>query len=205
MEPLEIVTCNPSSPRCASSNMSAYDSQGSHDVETAALATAVGGVELPQHKGRWRSGLCDCCADCDSCWAPCLCLPIPTAQLCVAIVLRGSRIPRTACVVLATLLWLCVVLQQLTYQGQHASAPSGAPSGRSGVVLGLALLSTGVVWAIRRAIRHRDRIPAACCEDLCCSVWCPCLAIGQMMRQERMSRGRYNLCSPTGQSEDLAV
>ena len=179
----------------------------SHDeVEVAPLAAAAEGVELPQRKGRWRSGLCDCFTDCDSCWASCLCLPIPMAQLWVAIVLRGSRSPRTAFVVFATLLSLAYWPCQLAGIEQTFDLPLAFGNIQlTAALLGLAVLLTGVVWAIRRAIRHRDRIPAACCEDLCCSLWCSSLAIGQMMRHERMSRGRYNLCSPTGQNEALAV
>ena len=69
----------------------------------------------------------------------------------------------------------------------------------------LGIFFSGMVWAVRHSLRQRDRIPASCGEDLCFSCCCTWCVTSQMMRHERMTRGRYNLCSPSGFNDALEV
>jgi Cys-rich protein (TIGR01571 family) len=61
-----------------------------------------------------------------------------------------------------------------------------------------------LLWNIRNHIRQRYAIPATShnvCEDVCCSLWCPCLVVAQMLRHTtdyNKCTARY--CSDTGLS-----
>ena len=64
------------------------------------------------------------------------------------------------------------------------------------------LLVTSVfVFMLRRAVRNKFRIPGSCCEDFCCTIWCKCCILGQMLRHTTdydVYPGR--VCSSTGLS-----
>ena len=66
-----------------------------------------------------------------------------------------------------------------------------------------------LLWNMRSHVRHQDGIPTApyCptgaagafCEDCCCSCWCPCLVVAQMMRHTaNYHTQRAQCCTPTG-------
>lgn len=55
-----------------------------------------------------------------------------------------------------------------------------------------------MVCQLRVAVRRRDSIPGACCEDVLCSSCCFYCTLCQLMRHEGMVSGKYNLISPTG-------
>lgn len=64
------------------------------------------------------------------------------------------------------------------------------------------LLTTSIfVFLLRRAVRGKYKIPGTCCEDFCCTVWCKCCILSQMLRHTTdydVNPGR--VCSPTGLS-----
>jgi len=55
---------------------------------------------------------------------------------------------------------------------------------------------------IRRAIKSRDKIPTACAEDLCCSLF-PCFffSLCQMMRYEGLRAPHYDYLSSNGKDD----
>ena len=141
--------------------------------------TATGATEPSQPgapPGRWRSGLCDCCELKGLCCLPFSCIWVPIGQLYERILQRGT------CTLITTL---------------------GSMMPMSAVIL---------LVKIRAAIRSRDKIePSECCaqctcygancEDICCACWCaPCIT-SQMMQQEGIQEGTYELASSTGTKE----
>ena len=63
------------------------------------------------------------------------------------------------------------------------------------------ILLTAVLFKLRGYIRKRYAIPGNCLVDCCCSFWCPCLVLTQMMRHTT----KYDVypsvcCSETGVS-----
>lgn len=71
------------------------------------------------------------------------------------------------------------------------------------------LLAAILTCLVRKSIRARDEIPSSYggpgwLEDACCSYFCGCCVLMQIMRHEGLvGGGRYKLCTPDGRREML--
>lgn len=178
----------------------------SRDARGARTGARTGAV---RRVGAWRAELCDCCDDPQLCCAVCWCGCSATGQL-------YQRATGRGCFGIAALLWILFALSQVLSQvssqfdaawrrDAHAGAsPWATPALTFGALagaVGLASLavSTALVGFVRRRMRARDKIAAACgCEDCCVAYWCNCCALIQMLRQEGVDGNRYAACSEDG-------
>ena len=149
-------------------------------------------------KGRWTTGLLDCCGVFCNCmfWQSWCCNPILFGQLAQRMNLgfcgdkTGS--PSNACssITLALAVYLCLYA-----------------IGLGPFIWPIWLIYTIIlVMNVRTEYRRKYEIGSSCCDccngrmdDFCCALWCPCCVGIQMARQthdEKMYP--YNCCSRTG-------
>ena len=185
-------------------------------------AEVVGGTQgsggwPPGEKRGWSSGLCDCFSECTSCCAVFWCGPTVLGQLAEKL----SRRPKT-CVAIATLIWAGAVAHMLIKSRSSKlymlSKTTNIPVYWSTflferfsvlylLAMAGAIVSLILLLAIRRHIRHRDGIAPTTMKDPCidafddlvCSLCCSACVTCQIMRHEKLTEGRYKLCSPTGE------
>jgi Cys-rich protein (TIGR01571 family) len=168
--------------------------------------------------GRWKDGLCDCCAP--GCCHPSLCNAICFKQILMGQVL--TRMQRTWCGdpvttrsqykrTFPTLLWLTVAYWMVWIffhcDHDHGGNCHGWRHGILGTVRLVWFLYTVIVMIkLRKAVRERYQIPQThCqgCEDCCCVVFCSCCTMAQMARQTAdYERQRAYCCTDTGLAEE---
>jgi Cys-rich protein (TIGR01571 family) len=172
--------------------------------------TAVGTHNVPF--GRWRDGLCDCCAVgvfhpvcCLTYW----CYPCALGQVLHRMKLNACANPtadgRYPAISAFKIFFALVVAvysiefivsagsYSAMYQslqnpntGQYPTKASGGDSSR-GLPGGLfkfamRLFCCVITMRLRTYIRERYNIPGSCCEDCCCSLWCLKCTICQLAR-----------------------
>jgi Cys-rich protein (TIGR01571 family) len=171
--------------------------------------------------GRWKDGICDCCAH--GC-----CHPAYLNAICFRQILMGqvlTRMQMTWCgnpatsrgqykQTFPTLLWL-TISYWIVWIFFHCDEEShgghrnchGWRHGVLGTVQLVWFVYTVVVMIkLRQAIRNRYKIPQTqCvgCEDCCCVVICSCCTMAQLARQTAdYERQRAYCCTDTGLAEE---
>lgn len=177
--------------------------------------------------GAWRDGYCDClrhgCCHsllCLSCW----CLPIALGQVMTRLQLSWLGQPRrrrqeercsSAFGIILLLSCLCLAQNYLisafllpffSSRGTDARILHGIAMFRSVMCFVYGLYIVIMIARTRLFMRQAFDIPELyCCggvEDVCCSLWCPCLTVTQMARHTAdYTLYRATCCSPTGLPE----
>jgi Cys-rich protein (TIGR01571 family) len=184
--------------------------------------------ELPQGVvsfplGRWRDGLCDCCAQ--GCCHPSLWNAICFRQILLGQIL--TRMQLTWCGDRARtrgqykrtfhiLLWLTVSYWLFWFffhcdeEDHHGRDCHGWRHSVMGAVRTIWFVYTLIVMIkLRRAVRDKYKIPQSCCggcEDCCCVFFCSCCTMAQLARQTAdYERQRAYCCTETGLAEERYV
>ena len=166
----------------AAVSSSSYQRFGPEAVEVAHAEPVIdrGQPAEPQ----WSSGLFDCLLDLRTSAAVLCCMPTTTAQIFTRV--SGGRNPANLCVVLAVLLWLCVLAGGLP--SQALSRETAAFLWR--VWAAGAALTLVLTCASRVAVRRRDGIversllgtpvPSLCIDcayTVCCTGCTQCMLL----------------------------
>ncbi|KAG7337248.1 PLAC8 family domain containing protein [Nitzschia inconspicua] len=198
-------------------------------AEAIPIANEVAPLVSPRHNttdaltsaaplGRWKDGLCDCCAA--GCCHPSCCNAIYCRQILMGQVL--TRMQMTWCGnpsksrsqsknTFHILLWLTfgywIISIIFHCDRDHNGHCDGFPYGFLGTVRIVWFLYTVVVMTkLRKAVRDRYRIPQTqcmCFEDCCCAVFCSCCTMAQLARQTAdYERQRAYCCTDTGLAEE---
>ena len=193
---------------------------------------AVPVVQIQVHsdgaQGHWKTELCGCCEECNSCCAAFWCPCITTAQLATKM-----SIAKLSCSTIATMLFVVSIVGYFLHYigsellGHWYCASENLASGECNLwlyqpnhivaVAGQVLLVIfGVCMIVytcqaRAVVRKHSGIPGedccagASCEDCCCSFWCQCCVTTQIFRHLGIgskAKGyatEYSLCSNTGE------
>jgi len=186
--------------------------------------TAGLGYTPQQPAGRWRSNLCSWCdAGCGMCCAATCCAFITGPQLYEKVLGQKGAcmrwfIPMLFFTVLVRIGDL-VVRSSVPVNVVLVNSTSGEDTKELNTTyfvflfvalgggIGMTVLTTIVLSAVRKRIREKDQIDAPSCggnegcgnEDCCCSFWCGCCVTIQIFNQVNMRcETGYQLCSPEG-------
>jgi Cys-rich protein (TIGR01571 family) len=153
----------------------------------AAIISEVGDVQSAHNVpfGRWRDGLCDCCAF--GCCHPMFCLTFWCFPCSLGQVLHRMKInangkptadgkyPATSAfkILFGLAILVCILQIIISFVGINVGGY---------VSLGFALYCFLLTMSLRSKVREQYNIPGSCCEDCCCSFWCLHCTICQLAR-----------------------
>jgi Cys-rich protein (TIGR01571 family) len=147
-------------------------------------ASAGGAHNVPS--GRWRDGLCDCCAF--GCCHPLFCLTFWCYPCSLGQVLHRMKLnfcaqptadgqyPATSAFKIFFGIAIAVYLLQVILAFATGRNVGGFLS------FALAIFCFIVTMLLRTNVRERYSIPGSCLEDCCCSFWCMQCTICQLAR-----------------------
>lgn len=183
-------------------------------VFLAPLSKSYDGPRLAAPTGSWKDGLFGCCNvgfTHPSLWCSLCCRPLAMAQVMSRMQLSWWGLPgplaqtsKTFQVVLMLLVAFYVYAVAMEVAMLLYPTPDDTPHLALSIarIAGVVLFSLWWLMALcntRKTVRQRYQIPGGGCEDVCCSLFCSCCTVSQMMRHT----GEYETfpgtwCSATG-------